>query len=324
MASEALHQVGDGEEAVLKKENFNMMNALNQLPKPFPNPKSMNRTVTTKGLPLSSKGNLVNFLEDDTINLPKPMPVDDSDCSSDDTSISAFSSTLLNPIKLAVTQPNSSFFAGMLEGELNKLSFSPMAKNTEKEDLALGPCPCPSKCQMATRGLLDLDNPELETETSSTHSESSVVVDLPDTPFIFEHTVNTSTAVISWTYALGKQPVSFYQVLLQEVAETQENELPKAKNHPWIFNKILGTTVKLMELKPNTCYCLTVRAANTAGVGKWCKPYKFATLPTDFSSFPENDPIRITVRRKEPQRKIVSIRLVEMRRLEDLEYLFPY
>lgn len=50
--------------------------------------------------------------------------------------------------------------------------------------------------------------------------------------------------------------------------------MPKAKNRPWIFNKILGTTVKLMELKPNTSYCLTVRAANTAGVGTWCKPYK--------------------------------------------------
>ncbi|PNI47332.1 FNDC8 isoform 2 [Pan troglodytes] len=204
----------------------------------------MNRTVTTKGLPLASKGNLVNFLEDDTINLLKPLPVEDSDCSSDETSISAFSSTLLNPIKLAVTQPNSSFFAGMLEGELNKLSFSPMAKNAENEDLALGPCPCPSKSQMATRGLLDLDNPELETETSSTHSESSVVVDLPDTPFIFEHTVNNSTAV-------------------------------------------------------------------------------FATLATDFSSFPENYPIQITVRRKEPRQKIVSIGPEEMRRLEDLEYLFP-
>lgn len=52
------------------------------------------------------------------------------------------------------------------------------------------------------------------------------------------------------------------------------SETPKAKNRPWIFNKILGTTVKLMELKPNTSYCLTVRAANTAGVGTWCKPYK--------------------------------------------------
>lgn len=51
---------------------------------------------------------------------------------------------------------------------------------------------------------------------------------------------------------------------------------------------------------------------------------QFATLATDFSSFPENNPIQITVRRKEPQRKIVSIGLEEMRRLEDLEYLFPY
>lgn len=64
-------------------------------------------------------------------------------------------------------------------------------------------------------------------------------------------------------------------MLLQEVAKkTDDDDSPKAKNRPWIFNKILGTTVKLMELKPNTGYCLTVRAANTAGVGKWCKPYK--------------------------------------------------
>lgn len=61
---------------------------------------------------------------------------------------------------------------------------------------------------------------------------------------------------------------------MQEVIRKNDDELPKAKNRPWIFNKILGTTVKLMELKPNTSYCLTVRAANTAGVGKWCKPYK--------------------------------------------------
>lgn len=53
-----------------------------------------------------------------------------------------------------------------------------------------------------------------------------------------------------------------------------DSEMPKAKNHPWIFDKIMSTTVKLMNLKTNTSYCLTVRAANTAGVGKWCKPYK--------------------------------------------------
>lgn len=77
---------------------------------------------------------------------------------------------------------------------------------------------------------------------------------------------------ISWTYALSKQPVSFYQVLLQEVVRNDSNQ--KTKSRPWIFHKILGTTVKLMELKPNTSYCLIVRAANTAGVGKWCEPYK--------------------------------------------------
>ncbi|KAF0871213.1 fibronectin type III domain-containing protein 8 [Crocuta crocuta] len=321
MASETLCKVGDGEEAVLKKENLNVLNALDQMSKPFPNPKSMNRTITTKGLPLSARGSLVNFLEEDIINLPKPMPVEDSECSSDDTSISPLSSTLLNPIKLAVTQPNSSFFAGMLEGELNKLSLSSLGRDTQKRDLAL--CPLQTS-QIAPGALLDLDNPELDTDTSSTPSESSVVMDVPEAPFICEHTVSDSTAVISWTYAPGKQQVSFYQVLLQEVAKTNDNELPKAKNRPWIFNKILGTTVKLMELKPNTSYCLTVRAANTAGVGKWCKPYKFATVAADLNSFPENNPIQITVQRKEPQRKTVSIGLEEMRKLEDLEYLFPY
>nr|XP_002719282.1 fibronectin type III domain-containing protein 8 isoform X1 [Oryctolagus cuniculus] len=323
MASNALCKVGDGEEAVLKKENLNLVSALDQLPKPFLNPKSMNRTVTTKGLPLSSRGSLVNFLEEDTINLVKPMPTEDSEYSSDDTSITPMSSTLMNPVKLAVTQPNSSFFAGMLEGELNKLSFPSIAKNTDKGDLAL--CPHPCKSQMTPGGLLDLDNPALDTDTSSTRSESSVVLDTPEAPFICEHTVSDSTAVISWTYALGKQQVSFYQVLLQEVAKkTDDNDSPKAKNRPWIFNKILGTTVKLMELKPNTGYCLTVRAANTAGVGKWCKPYKFATVATDFNSFPENNPIQITVQRREPQRKTVAITVEEMRRLEDLEHLFPY
>lgn len=54
---------------MLKKETLNVLNALNQMPKAFPNPKSMNRTVTTKGLPLSARGSLVNFLQEDTINL---------------------------------------------------------------------------------------------------------------------------------------------------------------------------------------------------------------------------------------------------------------
>ncbi|KAM4842973.1 fibronectin type III domain-containing protein 8 isoform 2-T2 [Thomomys bottae] len=322
MASEALYKVGDGEEATMKKETLHVINALEQLPKPFPNPKFMKRTVATKGLPLPSRGSLVTLLEQDNINFEKPIPMEDSECSSDDTSMSPISSTLLNPIKLAVTQPNSSFFAGMLEGELNKLSFTTMIKNRDKGELAL--CPSTSKSQTANKGLLDLDNPALDTDTSSTRSESSVVMDVPEAPYICEHTVSDSTAVISWTYSLGKQQVSFYQVLLQEMTKKKEESPSKGKNRPWIFNKILGTTVKLMELKPNTSYCLTVRAANTAGVGKWCKPYKFATVATDLNSFPECNPIQITVQRKEPHRRTVTLGLEDMRRLEDLEYLFPY
>ncbi|KAK7829992.1 hypothetical protein U0070_003447 [Myodes glareolus] len=323
MATEVFCKVGGGEEAVLKKkETLKNTNVADKLPKPCPNPKFTNRSMATKGLPLSSRRNLVNYLEEDTSNVMKQMPADDSEFSSDDTSMSPVSSTLLNPIKLAVTQPNSSFFAGMLEGELNKLSLSSLAKNTENENQAI--CPQSSKVQMAPGGLLDLDNPALDTDTSSTRSESSVVMDVPEAPFICEHTVGDSTAVISWTYAVGKQQVSFYQVLLQEATKQSDKEMPKVKNRPWIFNKILGTTVKLMELKPNTSYCLTVRAANTAGVGKWCRPYKFATVPTDFNSFPENNPIHVTVQRKQPQRRTVSMATEEMRRLEDLEYLYPY
>ncbi|XP_004608638.1 fibronectin type III domain-containing protein 8 [Sorex araneus] len=321
MASEVPCKVGDGEQTTVKKEDPQVQNALEPIPKHCQSPKTMKRTVTTKGLPLSSRGSLVNCSKEDSISFPKLMPPEDSECSSDDTSISPLSSSLLNPIKLTVTQPNSSFFAGMLEGELNKLSLSSVTKDPEKGDLAL--CPRPSKSQIAPGGLLDLDNPEVDTDTSSTHSESSVIMDVPEAPFICEHTVSDSTAVVSWTYAVGKQQVSFYQVLLQEVAR-KDNEQLKVKNRPWIFNKILGTTVKLMELKPNTSYCLTVRAANTAGVGKWCKPYKFATVATDLNSFPENNPIQITVQRKEPQRKTVSIGMEDMRRLEDLEYLYPY
>ncbi|XP_004635572.1 fibronectin type III domain-containing protein 8 [Octodon degus] len=76
MASEARYKVGDGEKTTLKKENLNVINALDQLPKPFPNPKFMNRTVATKGHPLSSTGCLANLLEADSINLFSTMARD--------------------------------------------------------------------------------------------------------------------------------------------------------------------------------------------------------------------------------------------------------
>lgn len=52
--------------------------------------------------------------------------------------------------------------------------------------------------------------------------------------------------------------------------------------------------------------------------------FQFATVSTDFNSFPENNPIQVTVQRRQPQRRTVSMTMEEMRRLEDLEYLYPY
>ena len=61
---------------------------------------------------------------------------------------------------------------------------------------------------------------------------------------------------------------------MQEVVRKNSGEMPKAKNRPWIFNKILGTTVKLMELKPNTSYCLTVPQLTPLGWGHGASPTK--------------------------------------------------
>lgn len=153
------------------------------------------------------------------------MPGEESECSSDDTSISPISSTLLNPIKLAVTQPNSSFFAGLLEGELNKLSITSVAKTTEKEDLAL--CPHQSTSQIAPAGLLDLDNPELDTDTSSTSSKSSVVTDVPEAPIICEHTVSDYTAVVrSLPHAFGKDLLSTLNVPSSELSSVASVKMP--------------------------------------------------------------------------------------------------
>lgn len=70
MATEVFCKVGDGEEAVpKKKETLSIINVVDQLPKPCPNPKFLNRPMATKGLPLSSRRSLVNYLEEDTTNV---------------------------------------------------------------------------------------------------------------------------------------------------------------------------------------------------------------------------------------------------------------
>lgn len=70
MATEVFCKVGGGEEAVpKKKEALKNTNVADKLPKPCPNPKFTNRSMATKGLPLSSRRNLVNYLEEDTSNV---------------------------------------------------------------------------------------------------------------------------------------------------------------------------------------------------------------------------------------------------------------
>lgn len=61
------------------------------------------------------------------------------------------------------------------------------------------------------QGLLDLDNPDVDADTSSTPSESSVTMELPEVPFIYEHTVSNSTAVVrflphAFSKGLGATP----------------------------------------------------------------------------------------------------------------------
>lgn len=70
MATEVFCKVGDGEEAVpKKKETLKNTNVVDKLLKPCPNPKFTNRSMATKGLPLSTRRNLVNYLEEDTSNV---------------------------------------------------------------------------------------------------------------------------------------------------------------------------------------------------------------------------------------------------------------
>lgn len=70
MATEVFCKVGGGEEAVpKKKETLKNTNVVDKLLKPCPNPKFTNWSMATKGLPLSTRRNLVNYLEEDTSNV---------------------------------------------------------------------------------------------------------------------------------------------------------------------------------------------------------------------------------------------------------------
>ncbi|XP_028938251.2 fibronectin type III domain-containing protein 8 [Ornithorhynchus anatinus] len=167
-------------------------------------------------------------------------------------------------------------------------------------------CPHSRRARRPPPAPLDLDDADLDTETTSTPSESTVALEVPDAPFVHKHTVDDVTATITWEGPEAKQRVSFYQVMLR-VLETPDGVGSVDAPDPWVFNQIAGSTIKLVDLRPGTRYCLSVRAANTAGAGEWCPPYKFATLAGGERGF-EKSPVRVTVRRgKETQRRTVHL-----------------
>ncbi|XP_074045020.1 fibronectin type III domain-containing protein 8 isoform X1 [Macrotis lagotis] len=323
MASEKLWRVEEEDEEDLDQDISNIRVPLNHFKRSSPDQRPVDQKFSVQGFNISPRCTKPTLIEEGDSEEIKPFEFEES--SSEDTSTSPIPTSRLSPFKFSLSQPSSNIFSELLERELTRLSLNSWAKSNEMGDRSI--CSSHSKALLSNFTPLDLDNPEMDADTTSSPSESSVVVDVPDAPFICEHTVSDSTAVITWSRSRVKQRVSFYQVLLQEIElrrERVKNEMPKEKHRPWIFNQIIGTTVKLMELKPNTKYYISVRAANPAGPGKWCKPYKFSTVATDMHGFPKENPIKITVLRREPRRKTVHVGIKELRRLEDLEFIFPH
>ncbi|XP_044539334.1 fibronectin type III domain-containing protein 8, partial [Gracilinanus agilis] len=271
MASGILWRVEEEDEEDVEEETVKQEVSFSHFKKSFPYQKSVDRRWTNQKSPISPKCSKPTLVEEGDSEEIKPSEFEES--SSDETSTDLGATSMPNPFRFSLSQPSSNNFSEMLERQLTKLSLASLTVCNDMGDMSSSH----SKSQLRTFVPLDLDNPEMDADTTSTPSESSVAVDVPEAPFINEHTVNDSTAVISWNRSRGKQRVSFYQVLLQEMElkkERVKNEVPKEKHRPWIFNQIIGTTIKLMELKPNTKYYISVRAANPAGPGKWCKPYK--------------------------------------------------
>ncbi|XP_027717519.1 fibronectin type III domain-containing protein 8-like [Vombatus ursinus] len=320
MASGVLWRVEEEDEEDLDQNISNKKDPFSQFKKLFPI--HVDRRFSVQGFtmpPRCTKPTLVEEGDSEEIQ-----PFESEESSSEVSSDSPIPTSMLNTFEFSPYQPNSNSFLDLLERQLTKLSLASLAENNEKGDRSI--CSSHSEPLVTNFVPLDLDNPETDVDTISTSSESPVVVDIPEVPFICEHTVSDSTAVITWNRSQGKQRVSFYQVLLQETElkkDKVKNEMPREKYCPWIFNHITGTSVKLMELKPNTEYYIRIRAANLAGPGEWCKPYKFSTLAINVSGFPKENPIQITVLRREPQRKTVHVGVKELRRLEDLEFIFP-
>ncbi|XP_062996694.1 fibronectin type III domain-containing protein 8 [Elgaria multicarinata webbii] len=148
--------------------------------------------------------------------------------------------------------------------------------------------------------LVDLDMSDGETSLSDSGSESPVCVELPPQPFIYEHTVSSTTAQVSWTGPRSGELISFYELQLQEARLAGQG-----KNIHWFCSQ---TEEHLENLSPDTMYLIRVRALNVAGSGKWSAPYKFGTMPPVPGLPLDPSPVTITVRRhRKPQKKTIFI-----------------
>uniref|UniRef100_A0ABM5ESW2 Fibronectin type III domain-containing protein 8 n=1 Tax=Pogona vitticeps TaxID=103695 RepID=A0ABM5ESW2_9SAUR len=147
---------------------------------------------------------------------------------------------------------------------------------------------------------VDLDVSDGETSISDSSSESPVCVELPPQPFIYEHTVSSISAQVSWTRPRSGELVSFYELQLQEARpDGQGNSIR------WVCSQ---TEEHLENLTPDTQYLIRVRALNVAGAGKWSAPYKFGTMPPVPGMPLDPSPVKVTVRRcRKSQKKTIFI-----------------
>ncbi|XP_025033755.2 fibronectin type III domain-containing protein 8 [Pelodiscus sinensis] len=152
---------------------------------------------------------------------------------------------------------------------------------------------------------IDLDG-ALDTNASCSKLDSSLTKGLPGPPFICKHTVDDISAQVSWMAPFSRQPVSFYQLVVQEV-DVNSTDTATEKLNPWLL-QIASTSVELRNLTPNVEYLVRVRAVTTAGAGEWCKPYKFATLVPAGEGFSDPGHVTVTVcRKKDAHRKVICL-----------------
>uniref|UniRef100_A0A5F8HHR0 Uncharacterized protein n=1 Tax=Monodelphis domestica TaxID=13616 RepID=A0A5F8HHR0_MONDO len=194
MASGILWRVEEEDEEDLDEETVKQEVSLSHFEKSFPYHKSVDRRWTSQRFPISPKGSKPTLVEEGDSEEIKPSEFEESSSDETSTDLGMGATSTTNPFRFSLSQPSSNNFSEMLERQLTKLSLASLSMCNDMGDQYISPSH--SKSQLRSFIPLDLDNPEMDADTTSTPSESSVAVDVPEAPFINEHTVNDSTAVV--------------------------------------------------------------------------------------------------------------------------------